>query len=266
MTIARVIVGDARRVLADLEVEDPARTVIVTDPVWPNVPAGMFPGVEDPARLFADVAAQFPRLARRAVVQLGCTSDPRFLGGMPSAMPFVRVCWLRYATPSYLGTVLGSGDVAYVYGSYEGPEGLTVLPGECTSNDPNGKRTKDHPCPRKLEHLVWLIRNFTRTGDLVLDPFAGSGTTAIAALRAGRSFLGVEIEPRFAELVREAIAAELASTTVDAARAGQVPMFDGERPTSRTTGARVLAAKRRKKKNDAARKARPGHPIGGGQP
>lgn len=146
----RVLCGDARRVLADLDVEDPAGVVVVTDPVWPNVPAGMF-DVEDPARLFRDVARHFPRLARRAVVHLGCTSDPRFLVGMPRRMPFVRVCWLRYACPSYLGTVLGSGDVAYVYGSNEGPEGKTVLPGECTSNDPHGKEVTEHPCPRKIE-------------------------------------------------------------------------------------------------------------------
>lgn len=247
----RVLCGDARRVLADIDVEDPLGVVVVTDPVWPNVPAGMF-DVEDPARLFRDVARHFPRLARRAVVHLGCTSDPRFLAGMPRRMPFVRVCWLRYACPSYLGTVLGSGDVAYVYGSNEGPEGKTVLPGECTSNDPHGKEVTEHPCPRKIEHLVWLIRHFTRSTDLVLDPFCGSGTTGVAARRLGRRFLGVELSPAFADLARARVEAEECGSTFAALRAGQVALFGD---TSRDRDARTIAARKRLRGNAAKRRA-----------
>ena len=191
--------GDARDVLKHLEVL-PERGVVVTDPVWPNAPDGMFPGIEDPAGLFAETAAHFPRLVRRAVIHLGCMSDPRFLAGVPSALPFVRAVYLRLAVPSYLGTVLGGGDFAYVFGSREPAEGKRVLPGECTSSDPRGRETKEHPCPRKLEHVRWLVGTFTRSGDSVLDPFCGSGTTLIAAKNRGRRAIGIEREERFCEL------------------------------------------------------------------
>lgn len=198
-----VVLGDARRVLPQLEL-DPARTVIITDPVWPNAPEGLF-GVEDPAALFLEVAGLFPRAARRAVVQLGCTSDPRILSGMPAALPFVRVCWLRYAVPSYLGTVLGSGDVAYVFGSHEPPAGRKLLGGECTSNHPTGREVLWHPTPRKLEHVRWLVEQCTRPDDLVLDPFAGSGTTLLAAREAGRRTLGIEQDPAFVDGIRRRV-------------------------------------------------------------
>lgn len=43
----------------------------------------------------------------------------------------------------------------------------------------------------------WFIKLFTRKGDVVLDPFMGSGTTAIASIQLGRSFIGMEVEEQF---------------------------------------------------------------------
>ena len=53
-----------------------------------------------------------------------------------------------------------------------------------------------------------MMRRYTRPGDWVLDPFAGSGTTLIEARRLGRNALGVELQPGVAERARELIAAE----------------------------------------------------------
>jgi DNA modification methylase len=46
----------------------------------------------------------------------------------------------------------------------------------------------------------FAIREFTKPGDLVLDPFCGSGTTGVAAVRAGCRFLGLERDPEYVEL------------------------------------------------------------------
>jgi DNA modification methylase len=50
-------------------------------------------------------------------------------------------------------------------------------------------------------------------GDTVLDPFAGAGTTGVAAVRHGRRFLGVELNPEYAEMARDRIRLELAPST-----------------------------------------------------
>ena len=48
--------------------------------------------------------------------------------------------------------------------------------------------------------MRWLCRLITPPGGLVLDPFAGSGSTGIAALAEGFRFLGIERDPRYAEI------------------------------------------------------------------
>jgi DNA modification methylase len=52
-----------------------------------------------------------------------------------------------------------------------------------------------HPAPFPIELPARLIELYTYQGDLVLDPFIGSGTTAVAALRTGRHFVGYDLEP-----------------------------------------------------------------------
>lgn len=53
---------------------------------------------------------------------------------------------------------------------------------------------------------AWFIKLFTRPGDVVLDPFLGSGTTAIAAARLLRSFVGIEQKLEYCELARQSLA------------------------------------------------------------
>jgi len=57
--------------------------------------------------------------------------------------------------------------------------------------------------------MQWLIRLVTPTGGLVLDPFCGSGSTGIAALREGRRFVGVELDPDYAAIARRRIAEDM---------------------------------------------------------
>jgi site-specific DNA-methyltransferase (adenine-specific) len=63
-----------------------------------------------------------------------------------------------------------------------------------------GASTKHHPAPFPLELATRLVRMFSFTGDTVLDPFCGSGTTMVAALRTGRNSIGVEIDPEYCRM------------------------------------------------------------------
>ena len=55
-----------------------------------------------------------------------------------------------------------------------------------------------HPQQKPVPLLRWLIRTYSNPGDLVVDPYAGSGSTGEASLMEGRSFLGWDASPRFA--------------------------------------------------------------------
>jgi DNA modification methylase len=60
-----------------------------------------------------------------------------------------------------------------------------------------GASTKDHPAPYPVELAERLIRMFSFAGDVVVDPFSGSGTNAIAAARTGRHSVGFEISAKY---------------------------------------------------------------------
>lgn len=57
-----------------------------------------------------------------------------------------------------------------------------------------------HPCPKPLGWMRWAIALGSLDGELVLDPFAGSGTTLRAAKDLGRNAIGIEIEERYCEI------------------------------------------------------------------
>jgi len=65
-----------------------------------------------------------------------------------------------------------------------------------TKEKENGK----HPTQKPLELLKRIIASSTNEGDLVLDPFNGSGTTGIAALKLGRKYIGIEKEKEFLDI------------------------------------------------------------------
>jgi hypothetical protein len=214
---ATLYLGDCRDILPTL----PADSVdcVVTDPVWPNCNVEM-PGSDRPGDLFREFCNIVPRIASRLVVQLGCDTDPRFLRWVLPSMPFLRVCWLEYACPTYKGRLLHTGDVGYVFGEWPKPgPGRMVLPGRCISSvmehsEPRADKNKTHgpradlphPCARRLQHVSWLVNWFGE--DSVCDPFMGSGTTGVACARLGKRFVGVEIDPGFFKLACDRIQRE----------------------------------------------------------
>jgi DNA modification methylase len=74
---------------------------------------------------------------------------------------------------------------------------------------PESANRVQHPAPFPVELPQRLIELYTFTGDLVLDPFLGSGTTVVAARRAGRLGLGYDLDPAYVELARTRLAEEL---------------------------------------------------------
>jgi site-specific DNA-methyltransferase (adenine-specific) len=72
------------------------------------------------------------------------------------------------------------------------------------------RRAGRHPTQKPLALVTRCLAASTNPDDLVVDPFCGSGSTAVAALRLGRRFQGCEIDARYARLARRRIELELA--------------------------------------------------------
>lgn len=68
------------------------------------------------------------------------------------------------------------------------------------------RRAPDHPAPFPLDLPLRLILLYTNIGDVVLDPFLGSGTTALAAKMTRRRYIGYEIDPKYCKIAEERLA------------------------------------------------------------
>ncbi|MBM4287745.1 MAG: site-specific DNA-methyltransferase [Deltaproteobacteria bacterium] len=84
----------------------------------------------------------------------------------------------------------------------------------------------EHPCQFPVELVERLVLAMSNTGDWVLDPFLGVGTTIIAAIRHNRKGAGAELVPRYVELAKQRIQQELAGTL--RTRPMDKPIYDPE--------------------------------------
>lgn len=79
--------------------------------------------------------------------------------------------------------------------------------------DVPGQSTKDHPAPFPLELAYRLVRMFSFVDDTVLDPFGGTFTTVVAAMKAGRNSIGNELDPHYFKHGIRRVKAEMSQDT-----------------------------------------------------
>lgn len=81
--------------------------------------------------------------------------------------------------------------------------------------DVPGQVRRDHPAPFPVEIPRRLVRMFSFVGDTVVDPFAGTGTTALAAIEAGRNSISVEIEEKYLAIIEKRLAQSMLGAHVE---------------------------------------------------
>jgi DNA modification methylase len=89
--------------------------------------------------------------------------------------------------------------------------------------DVTGQSRTNHPAPYPVEVPRRLIRMFSFTADTVVDPFAGTGSTALAAMETGRHSVSVEIDPRYVDIMEQRIRKAVVSAMVVVERSGDKP-------------------------------------------
>jgi DNA modification methylase len=71
-------------------------------------------------------------------------------------------------------------------------------------------KTRQHPCQKPVPLMAWCMEKAkVPEGATVLDPYMGSGTTAIACLRTGRNFIGIELDPDYFQIACDRIDREV---------------------------------------------------------
>ena len=105
---------------------------------------------------------------------------------------------LAWARPGSVQRAAGGGfshwEPILVYGRNPMPFDCKIFAADTGAGD------VDHPCPKPVKVMRWLVAEATEPGETVVDPFMGSGTTGIACAQLGRRFIGIEIEPKYFEI------------------------------------------------------------------
>ena len=199
---ARLACGDSMEILQEIETAD----AVVTDPPY-GVMLGESKNRQAIAknqmkyRLFSDTPEYIETKIipiieycinkfRRVVLTPG--NRNMFLYPQPEDMGI----WFNPAGTSRTKWGYSCGQPIFYYGKD---------PRAGKGSTPNGtwgkySRTKEiinHPCPKPLPFMQWLVEKASLPGEIVLDPFMGSGTTAIAALQLDRKFIGIELDREY---------------------------------------------------------------------
>jgi DNA modification methylase len=219
------IIGDARLILGDcLEILPTLGKVdaVVTDPPYGmgnDVDSSRFSGGSDPARRgqgggrFREMIEgddrpfdPAPLLQFDRVIMWGAN---HYASRLPVGTTLV---WIKRNDEAY-GTFLSDAEIGYQKGGC----GVYCFRDLSMKSD---ERDRKHPNQKPLPLMQWCIERVSDPGDVILDPFMGSGTTGVACANLGRKFIGIEIEPRYFDIACRRIA--------DAYK--QPRLFDDEKP------------------------------------
>lgn len=113
-------------------------------------------------------------------------------------------CWIVWDKKEGLPAKSFS-DAELIWTSFKGPIRVFRCRQHGFIRDSKEERVA-HPCQKPLDLLLWIMQNYTAPGDKVLDPFLGSGTTAVAAKLTGRCCVGIESNIEYVKIARERVA------------------------------------------------------------
>jgi site-specific DNA-methyltransferase (adenine-specific) len=88
------------------------------------------------------------------------------------------------------------------------------------------RKERHHQTPKPVPLMLALVSDFSDPGELVWDPYCGSGTTGVACMRLGRRFLGHEMQPHYAKIAAERLHAEERGLTLQDVKRGQTSILD----------------------------------------
>jgi site-specific DNA-methyltransferase (adenine-specific) len=204
-----IVEGDCLDVLRTLP--DGCVDAVVTDPPYGlDFPYASYTDTRDNLR--ALVAGFMPE-SRRVASRVYVTPGQSQVGLYPPADWLLAVVWNTTGSFGAYGysqwmPVLAYGKDLAGFGriNKELKADVLTISGGNGVGFQRGDEKEQHPCPKPLNVMRKLIRRLTNPGDIVLDPFGGSGTTAVACVIEGRRAILIEREPAYAAIARRRVA------------------------------------------------------------
>lgn len=75
--------------------------------------------------------------------------------------------------------------------------------GDCRDFTVGSEEKPNHPSPKPLNVMRWLVESLSKEGMTILDPFLGSGTTALACKQLGRNYIGIELSEKYCKIAEQ---------------------------------------------------------------
>ncbi len=181
--------GDCREVLPLL----PPVDLVLTDPPY---------GVGLEYESFSDTEDAATEIGVFAV-EWGIANSKRCV-----VTPGTRIAF-NYPKPTEIGCLYfpaGAGMSRWGFTCFQPILFYGKDPDPPTRKRPNSRSSTEisekngHPCPKPAKMMLWLVDRASVIGESVLDPFMGSGSTAIACINLGRSFVGIERERKYFDI------------------------------------------------------------------
>ena len=181
----RVLHKDIREVSADIE--DGSLGAIITDPPYSKKYIPLYGDL-------AELAAAKLKPGGSLVCMVGQSYLPQIIVAVGARLTYQWT--LAYLTPGGQSVQLWERKVNafwkpllwYVKGEYDGK-----WVGDVCRSDANDNDKRFHRWGQSVSGMADVVERFSEPGGLVCDPFCGGGTTAVAALAAGRKFIGIDI-------------------------------------------------------------------------
>lgn len=83
-----------------------------------------------------------------------------------------------------------------------------TIPNLVKLSKPSRLESNEHPTQKPVNVMRWILQHYSTPDDIILDPFAGSGTTLVAAKQLGRKYIGIEISPEYCKIAEDRLAQE----------------------------------------------------------
>jgi len=215
---ATLYLGDCREILPQL----PKVDAVITDPPYgeqdthaghlSNVilkngeSAGQHLGFEGISQdQMISMAREWVEKANRWVV---FTSEWKFMTALNDAELLVRFgIWRKPdGSPQFTGDRPGMGWEGIAICHRAGRKRWNGGGKHAFYNWPKGSNNSGHPTGKPIGLFSEFVQDFTEHGEMILDPFMGSGTTGVAAIQMGRKFIGIEREKKYFDIACERIA------------------------------------------------------------